>query len=75
MSERDDGGPAFPRPYSEDGAAQGGMSLRDWFAGQALAGHCAAAENGDDTTWGDLARWSYKTADALLAEREKETKT
>lgn len=44
-----DGGPAFARPASEytrngtcpDGNdardAQGGMSLRDWFAGQALA--------------------------------------
>ena len=40
MSEQiDDGGPAFPRPESQgqDGwwrDAQGGMSLRDWFAGQ-----------------------------------------
>ena len=31
-----DGGPAFPL-YEEDG-----MSLRDWFAGQALAGILAA---------------------------------
>ena len=43
MTTKDDGGPAFPsdmivghsvtasKPYS-------GMSLRDWFAGQALAG-------------------------------------
>ena len=39
----DNGGPAFPRPYShfEDGPdiytgyhEQDGMTLRDWFAGQ-----------------------------------------
>ena len=37
----DDGGPAFPRPRSEGNLevydAQQGLSLRDWFAGQALA--------------------------------------
>ena len=32
MSEQiNDGGPAFPAPYNNDGV---GMSLRDWFAGQ-----------------------------------------
>jgi hypothetical protein len=30
-----DGGPAFPREYTLQG--ESGMSLRDWFAGQALA--------------------------------------
>lgn len=39
-----DGGPAFPGPsdYRQDGSpvwgGATGMSLRDWFAGQALAG-------------------------------------
>lgn len=41
-----DGGPAFPRPYSEDESVyypdQEGMSLRDWFAGQAMQGIIAA---------------------------------
>lgn len=31
-----DGGPAFPRPDSQDSCGSQGMSLRDWFAGQAL---------------------------------------
>lgn len=81
MSERDDGGPAFPRPYSEDGAAQGGMSLRDWFAGQALtrlsAMHFKAAEARADPhdATADIAFMCYLQADAMLAEREKETKT
>ena len=40
---RNDGGPAFPRPYSASASGwyeeyvQGGMSLREYFAGQALA--------------------------------------
>ena len=43
MATKNDGGPAFPRPYSEDKLnkeqlpAQRGMSLRTWLAGQALA--------------------------------------
>ena len=48
MSKREDGGPAFPRPvaqretlsgdrvFSVAQVAQAGMTLRDWFAGQAL---------------------------------------
>jgi hypothetical protein len=50
MSDKrtNDGGPAFPRPISAVGncenyaaefsEAQNGMTLRDWFAGQALCG-------------------------------------
>ena len=34
MSERDDGGPAFPYV---SGGYHPGMSLRDWYMGQALA--------------------------------------
>ncbi len=39
MSNIDDGGPAFARPgYGRvSGTEQVGMSLRDWFAGQAMA--------------------------------------
>ena len=33
MTEVKDGGPAFPVPSEDSGP---GMSLRDWFAGQAL---------------------------------------
>lgn len=44
MAERDEGGPAFPTERTEwDGGqrtqwVQSGMTLRDWFAGQAVAG-------------------------------------
>lgn len=49
-----------------------GMSLRDWFAGQALAGMFSAtgARVADtDPAW--LATCAYNQADAMLAEREK----
>ena len=45
MTQKRDGGPAFPVPqmvYPKDGAPHyiidGGLSIRDWFAGQALPG-------------------------------------
>ncbi len=39
MTKIDDGGPAFPAGYHPEGnsADQFGMTLRDWFAGQAMA--------------------------------------
>ena len=45
-----------------------GMTLRDWFAGQALTG-LTASDN-----WGSvmsMARYAYELADAMLAERAK----
>ena len=41
MEKINDGGPAFPRAGSDYVKAQEGMSLRDWLAGQALAGLCS----------------------------------
>jgi len=42
MNDFDDGGPAFPfDEYTKDGQQYKvhlGMTLRDWFAGQAMAG-------------------------------------
>ena len=67
MSDKpNDGGPAFPG----DGLGKQGMSLRDWFAGQALAGLIACPNtSGDEKAFACNA---YKFADAMLAEREKE---
>jgi hypothetical protein len=81
----DDGGPAFPqapnrvvvnadgtlRPFGYDG-----LSLRDWFAGQALAGMIERETIAErlvlDT---DLTKhcafWAYHFADAMLAARTK----
>ena len=72
MTEQNDGGPAFP--WREEDGEGGynqhvGMSLRDWFAGNALAGNLAA-----DTShqWGAPlhARWAYEQADAMIAARK-----
>lgn len=85
-----DGGSAFPmsrahftpggdRMVSADWTP--GMSLRDWFAGQALAGHVASEDSRTYTggcsieQWrADLAatdaRYCYSLADAMLAARE-----
>ena len=79
------GGPAFPMSCFYEGAADEiqppgempyeqelrGMSLRDWFAGMALAHPYA---QGDDTHMNanKAAAWAYELADAMLAEREKE---
>jgi hypothetical protein len=45
-----------------------GMTLRDWFAGQALAVFCAARNYSCD----DMAYACYKVADALLEKRQKD---
>lgn len=77
MSERhNDGGPAFPHaaPYKDGGRIDTwGMSLRDYFAGQALIG--LMADNPTLATYptdaAPLAAVAYRYADAMLAERSK----
>lgn len=66
---QDDGGPAFPTPHYQDSIE--GMSLRDWFAGQALAGLSAKHGTvlGDDGEW--VAMQAYAYADAMIEERSK----
>ena len=46
-----------------------GMTLRDWFAGQALAGLCAHSLGEQDEKC--LAAQAYYQADAMLAERKE----
>lgn len=64
--EINDGGPAFQRNY--DAGGHNGLSLRDWFAGQAIA-------------WAGMKEWAsydekhaaeraYRLADAMLAARK-----
>jgi hypothetical protein len=50
------------------GEGSWGMSLRDYFAGQALA-HLYTQDEGNVT---NVAEWAYVVADAMLAERDKE---
>lgn len=74
---KNNGGQAFPRAsfYCDDGPSeydqepQDGMSLRDWFAGQALAGmQTFDCNNGTAET---QALAAYRYADAMLKAREE----
>lgn len=68
MSDIKDGGPAFPGVGHANNVLLPGMSLRDWFAGQALA----AIFSFDQTeTPGEVAKLAYQHADAMLAARQK----
>lgn len=71
MSEKNDGGPAFPE-CGERGKASGfeGMNLRDYFAGQALAGMCANKEDVGNSH-AMFAALAYSYSDAMITEREK----
>ena len=70
VSARDDGGPAYP-VASTILANSYGMTLRDWFAGQALAGIYASEGAGDQSWRENAATQAFMTADAMLAERSK----
>ena len=69
MDKAKDGGPAFPCTDAK-GFTSEGMSLRDYFAGQALA----SMDTDGYTTAGllHLTKRAYDIADAMIAEREKE---
>ena len=73
------GGLAFPLTFDEpDGSktVQLGMTMRDWFAGQALVGILAAHANPNatNTDFEPCARDAYVLADFMLAERSKGSK-
>ena len=67
-----DGGPAFPptlRPNNGCNYVElGGMTLRDWFAGQALA-TLSNSPNPDQVT--AAANMAYGLAEAMLVARAK----
>ncbi len=77
MSTRDTGGQAFPTEFyeTEHGdrvepfAGSPGMTLRDYFAAQFLAGRAARTLARDDDY--AVAEHAYKVADAMLAARSK----
>jgi hypothetical protein len=72
MSKINDGGPAFPvLDNPGDGALYcraGGMSLRDWFAGQAL--NAMLADPGRFSSAAGFSADAYAVADAMIAARE-----
>jgi hypothetical protein len=84
VSAINDGGPAFPLPSEPGFPAEMGMTLRDWFAGQALAGvlkscgdlscyydHSAGSKGDNDIPSPiAVASFAYELADAMLKARE-----
>ena len=82
MSEKDTGGQAFPVGdlHWEDG----GMTLRDYFAAQALIGMgtwapyrerdfaAPSLDLSSPAVLADRAAWAYAQADAMLAHRDPE---
>lgn len=89
MSAKTNGGPAFPaqpiyqHPHGATGmSSQEGMTLRDWFAGQALGGMLAHGFLPTEAMLSDepfsekhadnsYVACAYRIADAMLAERSK----
>ncbi len=76
MKKTDDGGPAFPRPSSENtgmtgmrqsDSAQEGLSLRDYFAAKAMQSLVAVAIVSPET-----AKKAYQMADWMLQTRDAE---
>ncbi len=82
MSQVNDGGPAFPLTHTDPDGRHDcmavGLTKREWFAGQALAGIAywdrqqgGSYENGRNPDLTDNVRLAYQHADAMLAELEK----
>jgi hypothetical protein len=77
MQEKHDGDSAFPRAGNEwsqmewvEAPAQQGMTLRDYFAGQALASINLGIGVTDDF-YSRTAKHCYALADAMLKAREE----
>lgn len=87
MSNIDDGGPAFPQPqiiapngaidFPWNGYGMGGISARDWFAGQALQGMLVSTEwranfGFDKHAMNSAVEVAYRIADAMLSARKSQ---
>ena len=69
MNTIKDGGAAFPRSGNDDCTSEFGMTLRDYFAGQALVGMLSEGRsNSNAKNW--MPEEAYEIADAMLAARE-----
>ncbi len=75
-TKNDDGGPAFPIPYGQIMSIEGmGMSLRDWFAGQATEEDIDAHQEYVKDIGGMVPKYTreqakYRYADAMIAARK-----
>ena len=76
-NRKKDGGPAFPLTPEMMSIGQcsddvQGMSLRDWFAGQALSGITSDPEWQPAQYGKAVAKFCYELADAMLEEKQNE---
>jgi hypothetical protein len=80
MKYRKSAFPIMADGFRLDGDATGiecmdsGMSLRDYFAGQAIIGLALNIKEHNPEAFTVVARHSYEMADAMLAERERSEK-
>ena len=80
MSKENNGDAAFPSPTGNT-AQDGGLTVRDWFAGQALAGILPACDKNTggsaftetEAEW--IAEKAYAQADAMMAYRQNPEST
>jgi hypothetical protein len=75
MSARNDGGPAYPVPGLQNDPDFNGMSLRDYFAAQAMQAAIGLIPHMQPPTSGKtvpdcLTAMAYEYADAMLKARE-----
>lgn len=79
QTQKDDGGPAFPMVNELGDLHHPGMTLRDYFAGHALAGEMVASTAGcwrNDTPQEHLverAKLLYRMAEAMIEARKGTT--
>lgn len=68
-TKRNDGGQAFPRTPTDLYDGHAGMTLRQWYMGQAMVGLIANPNNGG--TPAQVAKICAAVADAMLDEDDK----
>jgi len=64
---KNDGGKAFPTMNKKDNLFEGGMTLRDYFAGQVLSNQ----KYGSYRDEAEIALAAYNMADAMIKERDE----
>lgn len=81
MSEKKSGGPAFPElgnvGYKSEWESESGMTLRQYYAGQAMVGIIANFHNIDKSDYPNMpggkmiAAMAYDIADAMINENDR----
>lgn len=61
---------AFPVAIGQTAADMKGLSMRDWFAGMAMAGMCAAEPPASSQPSSRVAEWAYELANQMMEARK-----